>query len=422
VTPGSGNIGVAVTASTAGSSDVDGSIAAISINFGDGSAPVSVGSATHSYSVAGTYTVTAMVTDNLGTSSTANATVTVASANKPPVPALSVSATSAYAPAIITVSTAGSSDPDGTIATSSISWGDGSANAVGPSATHSYTSPGNYTITATVTDNSGASSSIAGVVSVLAQQVIISSPTNGVTATSPVHVAASGYSGNAVTTMQIYLDGAMVYQIKSASLDTSIKAAVGAHRIAVKGWDGAGRSFLSAVNVNVVNAPPLAALSLSASSIVAGGSVTANIAGSSDPDGSIASGSVDFGDGTVVSGSSASHQYKITGTYTVRATVTDNLGASATTSKMLTVDPRHVIITSPTFSGTTNSSVLVTGTAHSGYTINATQVYLDGALKYQTTSSTASITLSLTTGTHKITVKGWDTAGSFMSSVNVTRQ
>lgn len=510
VTPNSGPAPVTVTASTVGSTDVDGSIASTSISFGDGSAAVNATSASHTYSAAGTYTVSAVVTDNLGASSTATATVTVISANKPPVAALSLSATSAYAPASITASTAGSSDPDGTVVSSSINWGDGSAVVAGPSATHSYATPGSYTVTATVTDNSGASSSTSSVLTVLAPQVIIATPANSATVNSPVHVVATGYSGNAVTTMQIYLDGTLVYQIKAASLDTSISASVATHRIAVKGWDSTGKSFLSAVSVNVVNAPPVAvlsvnptsgiapvtvsastagssdqdgtiasttinfgdgsaavsatsathtystpgayvvtatvtdnlgasssatstvnvignqpptaALSLSASSIVAGGSITASTTGSTDADGSIAASSIDFGDGTIVSGSSATHQYKTAATYTVKATVTDNLGASSSTNKTVTVNPRHVIITSPTFTSTSSSSVLVSGTAYSGYTVTATQVYLDGTLKAQVSSTSISTSLNLGKGTHQIVVKGWDAAGSFMASVTVTRQ
>ena len=46
-----------ITASTAGSTDADGSIVSSTINFGDGSAPVSGSSASHTYSTAGTYTI-----------------------------------------------------------------------------------------------------------------------------------------------------------------------------------------------------------------------------------------------------------------------------------------------------------------------------------------------------------------------------
>jgi hypothetical protein len=103
--------------------------------------------------------------------------------------------------------------------------------------------------------------------------------------------------------------------------------------------------------------------------------------------------------------------------------VTDNDGASSTVSKALTVKPRFVSITSPTFATTTNTSVHVVGTAFSGYPITTTQVYLDGVLKFQTASATADTTLPITRGTHTLIVKGWDTTHtSFFSSVTFSRQ
>src|SRR5947207_12699663 len=97
VTPTSGIAPVTVTASTAGSSDSDGTIASTAINFGDGSASVNASSATHIYSTPGTYTVSATVTDNLGASSTATSSVAV-KANQPPVAVLSVTPASGIAP------------------------------------------------------------------------------------------------------------------------------------------------------------------------------------------------------------------------------------------------------------------------------------------------------------------------------------
>ena len=58
---------------------------------------------------------------------------------------------------------------------------------------------------------------------------------------------------------------------------------------------------------------------------------------SSDPDGTIASYSWDFGDSSSGTGATANHTYSAAGTYTVQLTVTDNDGASNTTSKSVTV-------------------------------------------------------------------------------------
>jgi len=80
VTPSSGQAPIVVSASTANSSSPDGTAITSTLNFGDGSAPVTGPSANHTYNVAGSYTVTATVTSATGLSSTAIATVTVSAA------------------------------------------------------------------------------------------------------------------------------------------------------------------------------------------------------------------------------------------------------------------------------------------------------------------------------------------------------
>ncbi|HSM84974.1 MAG TPA: PKD domain-containing protein, partial [Candidatus Limnocylindrales bacterium] len=376
---------------------------------------------------AGNYTVFVKATGKPSLTNKMSAGAQMTISNQPPLASLALTTTSAYAPASITASTAGSNDPDGTIASSTIDFGDGTS-AAGPTASHSYSTPGTYTVTATVTDNLGAASSTTANVSVQAPQVIISAPAivAGAAAsslTSPVHVAATGYSGYTVTAMQIYLDGTLVYTVKSQNLDTNVTVAPGTHKMAVKGWDSSGRNFLTSVSISVANQPPIAALSMSAGSILAGGAVTASTSGASDPDGSIASSSINFGDGSAaVAGATATHQYKIAGTYAVTATVTDNLGASSTATQTVTVNPQYVTITSPTFTSTTNSSVHVIGTAFSGYPVTATQVFVDGVFKYQTSGSTADTFVKLSVGTHRIAVQGKDDSGAlFKAWVYVTR-
>jgi PKD repeat protein len=419
VSPTSGAAALTVNASTSGSNDPDGSIASTVINFGDGSVPVSAVSASHIYTTGGTFTVSATATDNLGATSSKTVTVTVTILNLPPVAALSVSPTSGYGPLAVSASTSGSYDPDGTVAGSSINFGDGTG-AAGPTASHTYSAAGTYTITATVTDNSGSSSSTSTSVTVKTPEVIVTSPAAGAITISPVQVAATGFSGFPVTTMQIYLDGALSYAANSATLNTTISVAPGSHTLVIKGWDSSGRSFMKSVNITIDQ--PVAAISLSPGTILVGGSVTASTAGSSDPYGSIVTSQIDFGDGTIVPAASAAHQYRTAGTYTVKATVTDNLGASSTASTTVTVKPQYVVISSPTGGTITTSSVQVIGTAFSGYPVVSTQVYLDGALKYQTSASSVNISLAIPGGTHRICVQGWDSSGAtFKAFVSVTR-
>ncbi len=65
---------------------------------------------------------------------------------------------------------------------------------------------------------------------------------------------------------------------------------------------------------------------------------------SSDPDGQVVSYSWDFGDGTNTTGVNVSHTYLDAGTYTVTLTVTDNLGATAVTTKNIVVFQVPIIL------------------------------------------------------------------------------
>ena len=89
----------------------------------------------------------------------------------------------------------------------------------------------------------------------------------------------------------------------------------------------------AAVSYTVASQPPVAALSVTPVNGTAPLAVSASSTASS---GSIASSTIDFGDGTVATGSTASHTYSAAGTYTVTATVKDSLGTTATATTTVT--------------------------------------------------------------------------------------
>jgi parallel beta-helix repeat protein len=166
VTPDSGPAPLAVSADASTSSDSDGTpISTYTFDFGDGSAavgPQASAVASHAYESTGTYTVTVTVTDTAGLASTATATVQASSASdQPPSAALTVSPASGPAPLSVTADASASSDTDATpIDNYTFDFGDGSV--VGPQASafasHVYQAAGSYTVTVTVTDTAGLSS------------------------------------------------------------------------------------------------------------------------------------------------------------------------------------------------------------------------------------------------------------------------
>jgi len=80
------------------------------------------------------------------------------------------------------------------------------------------------------------------------------------------------------------------------------------------------------------NQPPVAVIAAAPTSGVAPLGVSFDGGNSSDPDGSVISYAWNFGDGATAAGAAANHTYAEPGTYTAELTVTDNQGASASTT------------------------------------------------------------------------------------------
>ena len=162
----SGTILTSVSVSFDGTAsfDPDGTIVGYAWDFGDGSTG-SGATPTHSYSIAGTYAAKLNVTDNSGSTQVSTQTVTIT--DRPPAISLTQSSTTA-APGQAVIITISASDPDGTIATTTVNWGDGTTDTIsGPPTTdsHTYSLPSGspsatYTITVTVHDNNGSTMSV----------------------------------------------------------------------------------------------------------------------------------------------------------------------------------------------------------------------------------------------------------------------
>lgn len=91
-------------------------------------------------------------------------------------------------------------------------------------------------------------------------------------------------------------------------------------------------------HVSYGNQPPLANAGPDLTATV-NQSVSFSGSASSDADGSISSYVWNFGDGSSASGATASKTYTAAGSYTITLTVTDNLGASASDTAVVTVQP-----------------------------------------------------------------------------------
>jgi PKD repeat protein len=148
--PSEGDVPIMVSFSSAGSTDLDGSIAAYLWDFGDGYSSTAA-NPSHVYLTAGPFVATLTITDNGGAATTQTALVRATAPNRLPV----AHATAAVGPAPLDVVFygAGSYDPDGFLGNFMWTFGDGSFEYWGTIAYHTYTDPGTYPVTLTVWDS-----------------------------------------------------------------------------------------------------------------------------------------------------------------------------------------------------------------------------------------------------------------------------
>ncbi|MGH9723367.1 MAG: PKD domain-containing protein [Bryobacteraceae bacterium] len=116
------------------------------------------------------------------------------------------------------------------------------------------------------------------------------------------------------------------------------------------------------------NQPPVSSFTAAPASGTVPLTVNFSGAASFDPDGSITAYAWQFGDGATAAGVSASHTYNSAGAYTALLRVTDNLGATSSSTRTITVNPL--------------AAPVLTGSA-SGSTVNLSWTSVSGATGYR---------------------------------------
>jgi PKD repeat protein len=335
-----GTIPLTVNLSGGNSSDPDGSIVSYDWDLGNGQTATGP-SAQAVYSEAGTYTVTLTVTDDGGATSTQTLTIDVSEdSNIPPSAQFAATPTTGTAPLSVSFDGSASDDVDGTVASYAWNFGNGQngSGATPPAVT--YTLPGTYTATLTVTDNKGA-------VGVVSQTITVNRPPNQ----TPVgNLTATPTSGSAPLLVQLSSNGSSdpdgaitsyAWNFGNGHTSTSPNPSAvydtpGAYTVSLTLTDNDGASSVKSttVNVSAANVAPIAVISAAPLSGSAPLTVNLNGGNSSDPDGSIVSYAWNFGNGQTATGALVTATYSTPGTYVVRLTVTDDRGksTSATTN------------------------------------------------------------------------------------------
>jgi hypothetical protein len=330
---------------SATATDADGTVS--KVEFFDGATLLgSASAAPYSFSTtalaAGSHSITAKATDNLGASTTSTAaTVTIVANQAPTVSISSPARSSIFLTTDNITITAKASDTDGTITKVDFMDGTtllGTATSSPYAITVSGLIAGSHTLKAKATDNTGTSTTSRGVsITVKASTpptVAITSPANNSTISSGTSttIAASASDADGTVSKVDFYDGATLLGTATTSpYSIGASLADGAHVLTARATDNSGLSTASStVNVSVgATVPPTVALVglnsgaklsppfvLTASASSANGTIT----------------QVEFFAGTNSLGIATTAPYSISasiysGTYTFTAQATDNSGA-----------------------------------------------------------------------------------------------
>ena len=310
-------------------------------NFGDGTATSTSSSPSHTFPGDGTYTVTLTSTDGWGDSASTTRVVTIAEpgGNLPPNAVISAPVCLARACSFFGT---GSSDPNGDTITYVWNWGDNTATSTGVTPSHTYAADGTYTVTLFVTDTWGRTASTTRAVTIskpagnLPPVPVIGAPSCVARVCSMSSAGSADPNGDAFTYLWNFGDGTAT---STASAPSHTFPANGPYTVTLTltdAWgDAAPATRVVSFSAPPTNGVPVPVIDTPSCTIR---SCSFSAVASSDPDGDAFTYLWNFGDLTATSTSSAPvHAYAVDGTYTVTLTLTDVWGASATTTRVVTI-------------------------------------------------------------------------------------
>jgi PKD repeat protein/predicted transcriptional regulator len=329
-----------------GSSDPENYSVTFYWDFGDGTAPQTTPYVEHAYQYKGNFTVSLTVRDPLGLTGIASVHLQIKPPNNPPFAWITspTYGTSYQTNQPVEFNGSLSYDPDKDPITFEWSYGDSATGSTMVSK-HSYSVPGNYTVTLVVEDN-------LGLCDTASIRIIVERPN-----TRPVAVIASPLNlSTHIVGKEIFFSSAGSYDPDGDSLaydwvfDDGFRSSEpfvghsflspGRYNIILTVSDGRASSSVNfVITVRIPNRAPVAIISspFPDGRYAINESVYFYANGTADPDGDSLKIVWTFGDGTFMTGTDAVHVYRQAGNYNVTLTATDPSGLNASSRVQITI-------------------------------------------------------------------------------------
>jgi YD repeat-containing protein len=449
-TPNPVPTGTQVNYDASASSDPDGSIVKYEWDLdGNGSYETdtgATGTTSKTYASASTPTIGLRVTDNNGGTGTSTRVLTVQ--NRLPTASFTLTPNPVVSGSSVSLNASASTDPDGTVV--KYEWdldGNGSYETnTGATATTSKTfaTAGSVTVGLRVTDNNGGTATTTRALTVSNR-----APTASFTATpNPVptgtavsfNAAASSDPDGSIVKYEWDLDGNGSYETDTGATATTSKtyAAAGNVTVGLRVTDNLGLTATTTRALTVQNRAPVASFTATPNPVTVNTATSFNASASADPDGTVVKYEWDLdGNGSYETNTGAtattSKTFTTSGNRTIGLRVTDNAGATGTTTVVLKVQSNYSNVVSATpglidywrmaeTSGTSLADSVggKTATALNGVTLGGAGALAGGAdsnpsASFDGTNDTASAALNLS-ATNKLTVEFWLKWSSFSNN------
>lgn len=309
------------------SADPDGSVVSYAWDFGDGTSGAGL-TASHTYATRNPYPVKLTISDDSGAA--ASVTVVVELNVRPSANGWAI------CDGVACKFSASSWDMDGTIVTFRWTFGDGSSSAV-QNPTHTYSTPGIYVVTLTVTDNEGATGTLVTNAAATKPPIASFTYTCGRLACGFDGSSSTDPDGSIASYEWYFGDGSS----GTGAVVNHAYATAGVYGMSLTVRDNLGISTFIQKSVTVASTlSPIASFTSTCSFLACVFDGSASVA----REGTLASYRWQFGDGNYGFSARESHTYALPGTYIVTLMVRDSYGVPHELSRTLTITatPAHI--------------------------------------------------------------------------------